>query len=134
MPLYIPVLISIATLVVGTIVTLSVAALQRKQQRQIELHRSDPTVPLVPPAHPITQFLKKRGVFIINISVNLLLLANELRKTGPVTRGQVFSIALLLCVLTYVVTTEVAVSLIKAYALGLEGRDVNGRYFQDQDR
>jgi hypothetical protein len=130
MPLYVPVLISIATLVV----TLIVAAMHRKQMRQIELHRVDPTVPLVPPAHPITQSLKKRVVFIINIGVNLLLLANELRKTGPMTRGDVFSIALLICVLTFVVTMEVAGSLIKAYALGLQGRDVNDRPFQDRDR
>jgi hypothetical protein len=109
MPLYVPVLISIATLVVGTIVTLSVAALNRKQQRQIELHRADPTVPLVPPAHPITRFLKTHGAPIISIGLNLGFLIDELRRTGPITRYQVFSIVLFTVSLAGLVLMEITV-------------------------
>jgi hypothetical protein len=93
MPPYLPILISIATLVVGTLVPLSIAALHRKQMRQIELHRSDPTVPLVPPAHPITRFLKIHGVPLICIGLNLGFLIHDVRQTGPITRSQVSSIA-----------------------------------------
>jgi hypothetical protein len=81
------------TLVVGTLVPLSIAALHRKQMRQIELHRADPTVPLVPPAHPITRFLKRHGVPLIGIGLNLGFLIHDVRQTGPITRSQVYSIA-----------------------------------------
>ena len=90
----ITVLISLLALVVGAIVTLSAAALQRKQMRQIELHREDPLVPLVPPPHPITRFLKRYGFVIINVCLNLGFLIQEMLRTGPITRSQVFSIAL----------------------------------------
>jgi len=61
--------------------------------RQIELHRADPSVPLVPPLHPGTQFLKRWGVPFINCIINISFLTRELTRTGPVTREQVFSIA-----------------------------------------
>jgi hypothetical protein len=86
--------ISAATLIAATITAFSVAAMQRKQMRQIELHRVDPAVPLVPPPHPMTHFFKLWGVPIINISVDLSFLIYEASQTGPVTREQVFSIAL----------------------------------------
>jgi hypothetical protein len=84
-PVWVPIAISIATLVVGAIVTLSVAAMHRKQMRQIELHRADPTVPLVPPAHPITRFLKTHGVPLISIGLNLGFLIHDVRQTGPLS-------------------------------------------------
>jgi hypothetical protein len=111
-PVWVPIAISIATLVVGTIVTLSVAALNRKQQRQIELHRADPTVPLVPPAHPITRFLKTHGAFIIGVGLNLGLLIKELRQTGPITRYQVFSIALLTSTVVGLILFQITAQLI----------------------
>ena len=92
-PVWVPIAISIATLGVGAIVTLSVAAMHRKQMRQIELHRADPTVPLVPPTHPITRFLKIHGVPLICIGLNLGFLIHDVRQTGPITRSQVSSIA-----------------------------------------
>jgi hypothetical protein len=92
-PAWIAIGISILTLIVGTIVTLSVAALQRKQMRQIELHRLDPSVPLVPLPHPITQFFKNYAAFMVNVAMNLTFLTNALRQTGPITRFQVLSIA-----------------------------------------
>jgi len=80
--------------IASVIVALSVAAMQRKQMRQIELHRVNPTVPLVPPPHPVTQFFKVYGAPIFSIILNTGFLIHDLRQTGPITRGQVFSIAL----------------------------------------
>src|SRR6267143_4426305 len=85
--------ISAASIIVGTITALSIAAMQRKQMRQIELHRADPSVPLVPPLHPVTLFSKRWGVPLINSIIYISLLTHELNRTGPVTREQVFSIA-----------------------------------------
>jgi hypothetical protein len=89
--------ISLLTLVVGTTVTLIVAALHRKQMRQIELHRVDPTVPLVPPPHPFTKFLRRNAnllIFIINFGLNLSFLIKHLLSTTALTRMEVFDIAL----------------------------------------
>jgi hypothetical protein len=86
--------ISLATLLVGTVVTLSVAAMHRKQMRQIELHRADPRIPLIPPFHPVTRFLKGYGYFIVGFCFNLAMLIAQLRRTTPLTRGIVFDIVL----------------------------------------
>jgi hypothetical protein len=82
--------VSVASLIVGTIVTLIVAALHRKQMRQIALHRADPSVPLVPPPHPITRFFKNRLFMLLNIFfngffivMNAYFLVREVNKTGP---------------------------------------------------
>jgi ABC-type arginine transport system permease subunit len=85
--------ISAASIIVGTVTALSIAAMQRKQMRQIELHRQDPSVSLVPPPHAVTLFLKRWGVPLVNSSINISLLIREMIRTGPVTREQVFTIA-----------------------------------------
>jgi hypothetical protein len=82
-----------ASLIIGTIVALSIAASNRKQSRQIELHRLDPTVPLVPPSHPFYAFTKRNGIPFLIACLNLYILVNELMGTGPITRSQVFEIA-----------------------------------------
>jgi hypothetical protein len=91
---WIPIAISLLTLVVATIVTLTVAALHRRQMRQIELHREDPSVPLIPPPHPATQFFNRNAPVILGVAVNLATLIFQLLQTGAITRGQVFSISM----------------------------------------
>lgn len=106
---WIPIAVSLATLIVGTIVPLTIAALHRKQMRQIELHRADPSVPIIPPPHPVTQFFKRNWVVILvitGISGNLFALILELRETGPITRGQVFRIALSTVSVAYILVAQ----------------------------
>src|ERR1700733_13264287 len=104
--------VSVATLIVGAIVTLSVSALQRRQMRQIELHREDPSVPLIPPPHPFTKFLKTHGIFVINFILNIWFLIDDLRQTGPITRFQVFGIAFYTVVLFALVLMEAMIMFI----------------------
>jgi hypothetical protein len=81
---------------VGAVIALIVASLHRKQMRQIELHRADPIVPLVPPLHPITRFLKTYwylSYFLASSGYDLAVLLRDLRETTPVTRHVVFLIA-----------------------------------------
>ena len=88
--------ISILTLAVGSTITLIVAAMHRRQMRQIELHRSDPSVPLKPPPHPLTQFLARNanlGVFLVTSGTNLTFLVRHLYNTDSLTRTEVFAIA-----------------------------------------
>jgi hypothetical protein len=106
-----PAWITIAGLIVGAIVTLTVAALHRKQMRQIELHRADPSVPLIPPPHPTTRFFKRHGPPIMNIGMGIVFLVQELRQTGPITRGQVFLIAFYTASLYFWVLVDVLIML-----------------------
>jgi hypothetical protein len=86
--------LAILAIIAAATVSLIVAHLHRKQMRQIELHRLDPTVPLTPPPSPVTRFLRNYGPLILNLSLNVGILVNELRKTGPITKAQIFTIAL----------------------------------------
>jgi hypothetical protein len=74
-------------------VNLSIGHLQRKQMRQIELHREDSSVGLVPPPHPLRLFLRKYKLPILNTGVGALLLASGLLSQPPLTRLSVFNIA-----------------------------------------
>jgi hypothetical protein len=84
--------LTLVGIVVGGFVALAVAHMHRKQMRQIELHRADPTVPLVPPPHPITRFLKSYGIYgwcIAWTTYDAFLLVRDLGKPTPVTREAV---------------------------------------------
>jgi hypothetical protein len=79
------------------IVSLIIAFMNRKQMRQIELHRVDPTVPLIPPPGAATEFLVHKGPHImngVNGCMGLVFLLHEMRLTTPLTRVHVFAIAL----------------------------------------
>jgi hypothetical protein len=86
--------ITLFGIIVGAVVTLSVASLHRKQIRQIELHRIDPTIPLVPPPHRYTQFLKTYGYFLGFGTLDIVILIRDMYQATPVTRGVVFDIVL----------------------------------------
>ncbi len=84
-------------IILGAIVTLSVAYMHRKQMRQIELHRIDPSVPVAPPPHAVTLFLKQRWYLWYSLlfgGFDLGMLVRDLGKTTPITRVVVFDIAL----------------------------------------
>lgn len=84
-------------IIVGATVTLSVAYLHRKQMRQIELHRADPSVPVTPPPHGITLFFKRNFWYwycLVFGGFNLWALIRDLGKNTPVTRAVVFDISL----------------------------------------
>jgi hypothetical protein len=88
--------ISLLTLAVTSAVALVIAAMHRRQMRQIELHRANPSVPLVPPPHPFTKFLLRnfRHInFALNSALNLTFLTLQVRSTDPLTRIGVLSIA-----------------------------------------
>jgi heme exporter protein D len=49
--------VTVVVALAGVVTTLVVAYLQRRQMRQIEAYRQDPSVGLVPPPHPLRQLL-----------------------------------------------------------------------------
>src|SRR6266571_9527191 len=89
--------ISLVTLVVGAIVTLHVAYMHRKQMRQIELYRQDPSVPLTPPPHRLAVFLKENWFLLWCLvfgTFDMVVLKKDLSSTAPLTRHAVFDIVM----------------------------------------
>lgn len=87
--------ITLFGIIVAAVVALAVAFMHRKQMRQIELHRADPAVPLAPPLHPVTRFLKSYGFYgwcLGWTAYDVFLLVRDLRQTTPVTRDVVAKI------------------------------------------
>jgi hypothetical protein len=82
-------LITIAGLVVSCITALIVAYSHRKQLRQIELFRLDPSVGLLPPPSPPVAFFKEYGGLIVGVGVPVLSLAWLITMNNPVTVGSV---------------------------------------------
>jgi len=88
--------LSLITLAVTSAVALIIAAMHRKQMRQIELHRVDESVPLVPPPNAFTKFLQRNFRHInlaVNAALNIAFLAEHVRSTTPLTKGEVVAIA-----------------------------------------
>lgn len=89
--------ITLFGIVIAAVVALIIAYLQRKQMRQIELHRADPTVPLVPPPHAVTQFIKSNfwyGYSLAFMLWVLYVLKRDLSQSTPVTRTTVLYICI----------------------------------------
>jgi hypothetical protein len=86
--------ISLLTIFVAAGVALANAYMNRKQLRQIELHRADPSIPLVPPPHPVTQVVWRYGYYVAAAAYDTFMLVRDMHATGPLTRGDVAKISL----------------------------------------
>src|SRR5437867_2844987 len=85
--------IQVCGVVLAAAVALIVAYLHRRQMRQIEAFRQDPSVGLVPPPHPVVVLLKKRYPLLL-VPIGVFNLIYELTRQTPVTRGSIFWIVL----------------------------------------
>jgi hypothetical protein len=113
--------ISIFGIGVAAAITLGVAYMQRKQMRQIELFRKDPKVPLTPPPHRVTLFLKDYWYFILIAVFDLAMLVRDMSRTTPITRSVVFSIGLDLVTFSATIVMAIVTALLRRMA------DVVGR-------
>jgi hypothetical protein len=82
----------------GTVLTQSILGhLQRKQMRQIEMHRRDPSVPLKPPYSALTLWIFNNAVRLLlcgSLILDLVVLHQGLGKTSAITRSDIFGISL----------------------------------------
>jgi hypothetical protein len=85
--------ITMVGIVVSAAAALIIAYLHRKQMRQIELYKQDPSVGLVPPPTAFTRFVKLRWLDVLGYAVPFLNLVIELNSDGPITRFSVLVIA-----------------------------------------
>jgi hypothetical protein len=75
--------------------------LQRKQMRQNELFRRDPSVGLIPPPHPLRTHLWKYRSLYVNFGGSALSFAVGFGIPGPLTRGLVLNISMGVCLYFY---------------------------------
>jgi hypothetical protein len=82
-----------STVFVGA-VTLIVAYQHRRQLRQLELHRKDPSVGVMPPESGVVVWWRRNGFIGGGVAAGLFGLANELLRRGPPTRVGVVLVAM----------------------------------------
>jgi hypothetical protein len=87
--------------------------MQRKQMRQNELYRRDPSVGLMPPPHPVTLFLKKNFWQFVFYGLGALDLFEGFRGPDPPTRTSILNIALGVGWLFYAFLTRVTDGLMR---------------------
>ena len=86
-------MLSFGAIVVGSLTAFSVAHLHRKQMRQNEAFRLDPSVGLIPPPGPVVAFYRKYQSAILGIVLPTGALALNLFDRSPITRSTVVVMA-----------------------------------------
>lgn len=85
--------ISLLAITVAAIVAFAVGSLQRKQMRQIELYKKDPSVGLIPPPSALSRFVQSKLDNILGYGGPLVSLIITMFSEGPVTRIDAFLIS-----------------------------------------
>jgi len=98
----------------SVLAVLYVNYLNRRQSRQIELHRTDPSVPLKPPPHTFWVWCRNHSPLLGGIP-GALALTRNLRANGPVTRGFVVSIALDISAIILAVALDFAATVYRQF-------------------
>jgi len=92
-------LITILGIVISASVALIVAYLHRRQMRQIELYKSDPTVGLTPKSNRLTAFVMSKWDSFFAFGGPILILISEFSRDAPITRITIFNISVSLALL-----------------------------------
>jgi hypothetical protein len=85
--------IVIAAMVVPAATAFLIGYWHRKQMRQIEAFRQNPSVGLMPPPSPVYAFVLAYRTLLVGVGLPGLMLILELARESPVTRFSVFTIA-----------------------------------------
>jgi hypothetical protein len=84
----------VGILVSGVTVPFIIAYLHRKQARQIEAYRKDPSVGLKPPLHPISRFFKNHYAYLLGMTWYVCFITREMLRTTSINREGVLIMAL----------------------------------------
>jgi hypothetical protein len=107
------VITSTAAIMIPSATALLVAYWHRKQMRQIELFKRDPSAGLRPPASPPWRFLKSYGDLIFGIGVPSVFLVVEISTSAPISRRDVFNIAADISFILFVFTMHLLRSMLR---------------------
>jgi len=86
-------LISIFGIIASSITGFIIAYMHRKQMRQIELHKQDPSIDIIPPPSRFTYFVKSEWDTIVGVGSPLIGLIIELTSKNQLTRLSVLFIS-----------------------------------------
>ena len=86
-------LIAVFGISLSAVIALLVSHLQRKQMRQIELYKNDPSVGLTPPESTLTKFIKSKWDSIFAYGGPIYILASQMLKDEPISRFDIFIIS-----------------------------------------
>ena len=118
-------IIMLVGIAVSAVVALIVASQQRRQMRQIELYKQDPSVGLVPPISALTRFVKSKWDTVLGFGIPIVSLALEFMSDAPLTRLSVLIISLNIAVLlTNVVMAVVFRSVDRIFSLIIRITDI----------
>jgi hypothetical protein len=90
-------IISILALVISSTCALLIAYWHRKQMRQVEAYRQDPTVGLSPPPSRLWVHLSRNGLLwmiLLSITAQVASLVPALRSVAPITRAAITALIL----------------------------------------
>jgi hypothetical protein len=91
--------ITVFGIVISAGVALIVAYLHRRQIRQIELFKQDPSVGLIPKPSRLTSFVMSKWDAILGFGGPILILVTEFSSNAPITRITIFNISVSLALL-----------------------------------
>ena len=86
--------IAVAAVVIPCVTALLVGYLHRKQMRQIELFRQDPSLGVRSPPSPPVAFVKRHGALVAGIALPMLSVASLLATDRPATNATAALISL----------------------------------------
>jgi hypothetical protein len=107
-------LISLSGIVIAAFVAFYVAYLQRRQMRQIEAHRLDPTVPLKPPFAPVWQWTI-RHFALIGTTIAIVNLTTIIIDPRPLTKLAALDIALNVAMIVFCIILDIIRFLAREY-------------------
>ena len=106
-------IIGIAAIVVSSVTAIIVAYYHRRQMRQIEAFRVDPTVGLKPPPTPLRSFLSRNLTLIVGVGLPGIPLALLLTEQGQITHWTIFSISVAVGAIFFALSAYLLERLIK---------------------
>ena len=124
-------LIALAAVAVPSGTALLVAYWHRKQMRQNEEFRRDPSVGLHPPPSRFWAFLKLHRLMLVGVGLPALALTCELSLTGPITRWTVLAIAGNVAAMLYTLVVHDIRRILQLFQVMI---DIQARQLGIQDR
>ena len=85
--------VAIFGILISATVALLIAYMHRRQMRQVELFKQDPSVGLSPPPSRITRFITSKWDTILGFAGPVYVLVTQFFSAGPVTRLTIFAVS-----------------------------------------
>ena len=113
-------ILAVAAILVPAFAAFLVAYWHRKQLRQIEAYRRDPSVGLTPPPSPLWRFVTSRWKLLVVAGVPALVIALQIYFKAPVTISTVLLVSLNVTTIVVAVLLELIEGIVKVIGKVIE--------------